>query len=172
MKTVFMAVSALLLVTAVPSGFAAMEKTSFDRYQVIIDRAPFGRSNGGGVVSAVASNFMARYAFVGFVGSPENGMLAALVDKQTNQSYFKAPGETMDDVTIVCIENTQPKRRLVLRRGLEVGTLTFGEGAPSAEGMVSPQIAPLALMPSALMSPPDPSHRPVPTSRRRTPFIR
>ncbi len=165
MRAGVVAVSLIFLAASMPAWLAAVEKPAFDRYQAIIERSPFGRADAAGS-SAVTSNFMARYAFVGVIGSAETGMLAALVDKQTNQSCFKAPGESMGDITIVRIENILPKRRLVLRRGLEVGTLIFGEGAPSSAGMVLQAIS------TPASKPPEPSTPSVPVPRRRIPFIR
>jgi len=164
-KTIIVPMIVLLLLVFIPACFASVEKPAFDRYQAIIERSPFGRADAVGV-SAVASNFMARYAFVGVIGSAETGMLAAVVDKQTNQSCFKAPGESMGDITIVRIENTLPKRRLVLRRGLEVGTLIFGEGAPASVGMV------LQAVSTPASKPPEPSTLSESVPRRRIPFIR
>lgn len=165
MRTGILMASLIFLAVSTPAWLVAVEKPVFDRYQAIIERSPFGRVDAAGI-SAVASNFTARYAFVGVIGSPETGMLAALVDKQTNQSYFKAPGESMGDITVVRIENSIPKRRLVLRRGLETGALTFGEGAPTTVAVAAPATATLAA------APPPPSTPTAPTQRRRIPFIR
>jgi len=152
---------------------------TMERYRVIVERSPFGKleSASGGVLSATASNFLSRFAFVGVIGSPdqEGVQLAVILDKKENVSHFKAPGETIGDVVVERIEETQPKRRLLLRRGIETGALVFGEGAPAAS-------VPTTARPAA----PAPPGAPLPTvgaapsgataseavQRRRIPFVR
>lgn len=160
---------AVILAVLLSAGVAlAVEMQGFERYRVIIDRAPFGKVDVS-AVSATSSNFMARFAFVGLVGSKENaiGLQAVILDKKTNQSYFKTPGETLEDVTIVRIEEVQPKRRLVLRRGLEIGALIFGEGgAKSTVSLIT------AGAPDATDEPPANPPPAQPVARRRNPFVR
>jgi len=139
---------------------------------VIVERSPFGKTEAaGGVVSATASNFLARFAFVGVIGSPDgNGaQLAVILDKAANASHFKSPGETIGDIVVERIEDVKPKRRLLLRRGIETGALVFGEGAPAASvpTMARPMAGPVPL-PAAPAAPG--TQAPVP--RRRVPFIR
>ncbi|MBM3861175.1 MAG: hypothetical protein FJ395_16225 [Verrucomicrobia bacterium] len=149
----------------------AVAAPTMDRYKVIVERSPFGKAEtSGGVLSATASNFFARFAFVGVIKSPDGGeQLAVILDKAANVSHFRSPGETIGDVVVERIEETQPKRRLLLRRGIETGALVFGEGAPAAS-------VPTMARPSPPMPPvPTPSGAPVPDApvqRRRVPFIR
>ncbi len=159
-----------LLLAAVMSaaGALALETPSFERYRPIIDRAPFGKADPA-LISATSSNFMARFAFVGLIGAADSstGLQAVILDKQTNQCYFKTPGETIEDVTIVRIEDAQPKRRLLLRRGLEVGMLIFGEGG------AKPVAAPAPTAAAGPLPAPPGTPAPEPTAaRRRIPFVR
>ena len=153
----------LWLAMSWPLAVMALDKPDFARYQPIIERAPFGRTDAN-VVSATASNFLARFAFVGVIG-PVGQLQAVIFDKQTNQSHFKAPGETVEDITIFGIEDNPPKRRLLLRRGLETGALIFGEGSPTA-ALPPPVVVP--------PQPPPPAQQPQPpaVARRRNPYIR
>jgi len=147
---------------------AAWAAPTVDRYQVIVERSPFGKIEGsGGVLSATASNFLARFAFVGVIGSPggAGGQLAVILDKAANESHFKSPGETIGDVVVERIEETKPKRRLLLRRGIETGALVFGEGAPAAS-------VPTMARPALTPAPPGAPGSEVPVPRRRVPFIR
>ena len=148
---------------------AAAEKPAFERYQPIIERSPFGKADMAGI-SVVASNFMTRFAFVGLIGTADNGFQAVILDKQTQQCHFKSPGETLGDITIVRVEDVQPKRRLVLRQGLETGALIFGEGGAVPVATAPPPAAkpaiPMPGMPAA------PTSTEPPTTRRRVPFIR
>jgi hypothetical protein len=137
------------------------EPTDFARYQVILDRAPFGPVAAGAEVAQ--PNFASRYLFVALVNSNgEEGVLQAIIhNKETNHSSFRAEGEVLDnDVKVVRIESKPPK--VVLQAGLEVGTLTFQERTP---GAAAPMMA--GGTPGAAPPPP-----PSPTGIRRIPFRR
>ena len=105
-------------------------------YQVIVDKAPFGAVAAAGP-SALPSA-LARYAFVGLVQSANGQLQAIIQDKQTKQCSFKAEGEMLDDVKVQKIEEALPGRRLVLRRGLETGTLSYEQPRAGAPGPAAP----------------------------------
>ena len=106
------------------------ETYEFSRYQVILDRGPFGPITGGPGGPGSAPPFSARYTLVGIVNS--NAALQAIIfDKEANRSYFRAEGESIDDVKVVRIEQTPAK--LVIQKGLETATLTF-EQKPNTPG--------------------------------------
>jgi hypothetical protein len=139
-----------------------------DRYKVIVERSPFGKTEAaGGALSATVSNFLARFAFVGVVGLPDNGQIAVILDKAVNESFFKSPGETIGDVVVERIEDVKPKRRLLLRRGIETGALVFGEGAPAVSVPTMARHAPTPTPPMPGVPSGD-----APVVRRRVPFIR
>ena len=129
----------------------------FGRYQVILDRAPFGAS-AGAAEAEVQPNFAARYAFIGLVKTKEAGPLLAMIqDKERNRNYFLAEGDAIpnESVKVLHIERTPSK--LVLQQGLETATLAYlpaGSAAPMA-------------------APPQPTGPAAPmVGRRRIPFIR
>jgi len=180
MKTV----AALLLgVVAVATVARAADTPSWQRYKPIIDRNPFGQATGNAVVGVAAgeSSFLNRYSFVGMIGSTTNpaGRTAIILDKQTGRCHFKSPGETLDDIAVVRIEDAQPKRRLILRRGLETGALVIGEGARVATVAAAtpnqpPNMSP-GPMPKLAVGPQTPNTRSPgapPIVRRRIPFQR
>jgi hypothetical protein len=107
-------------------------------YQVIIDKAPFGAVAASG--PGVTPSAMSRYGFVGLVQSGNGQLQAIIQDKQTKQCYFKAEGEMLEDVKVQKIEEALPGRRLVLRRGVETGTLNYEQpraAVPATPGVPS-----------------------------------
>ena len=116
-----------VVTTAVVLAARAVDATDgthdFSRYKVIIDRAPFCAS--ASAAAAAQPNFANRYAFVGMVSTTEdNRPLAIIQDKeQNNRIYFKAEGDTIDNVKVVKINQSPAK--LELQQGLEVATLSY-----------------------------------------------
>lgn len=162
---------AWLLSLLVATGAGAAE---FGRYQVILDRMPFGGVMGG--ASAATPNFATRFSFVGLVNPDvaDGGWLAILADKNTpNRCYFKGVGEMVDDVKVVRIENKLPNRSVTLQRGLETATLLFeprrATAAPAAPAVPGTPTAMTAAMPPPL---PGGTDTPMPSSPRRIPFRR
>lgn len=151
---------ALLLFAAVPAW--AAETSEFARYQPIIDRSPFGTV--GAVGPAAPPGFAARFAFVGIVTTLDtNGALAMIQDKQSNRTYFKAEGETIETVKVLRIG--QKPAKLVLQQGLEQATLAYE--APVA----APAVPGAAVQPGGA-PPPNMPPMPMPAAPRRIPFRR
>jgi len=96
----------------------------FSRYQIIIDRLPFGAMAGTGPETPQPP-FSAHYTFVGTVKEDETKPLLAIIfDKEGSQTYFKAEGDTIGDTSVVKIEKADKGSvKLVLKQGLEVATL-------------------------------------------------
>jgi hypothetical protein len=131
-------------------GLAA-EVHEFARYQVIIERAPFGSVSGRD--EARGPDFAQRYQFVGQVSTKDNQLLVIVHDKTTNRSYFRAPGENIEDVKVVRLERGSPPR-LVIQKGVEVATLVL-QSRPSISGPASsaPGAAPVPMTPEAGTTP-------------------
>jgi hypothetical protein len=120
----------------------------FSRYQPIIDRSPFGPVVASGVAE-VAPGFAQRYQFVALVTSNAGaGLLQAIIfDRDTNRSYFRAQGETLDRaVRVERIDVDPPK--LVLKSGLETAQLSFQARPATPVAAVAPG------MPSRTGAPP------------------
>lgn len=132
---------AWLIALLVAGAALADETQDFAKYQIIIDRSPFGPVTAAGVPDAVP-NFAQRFQLVGIVTS--TGMpvaaQAVLSDKEANRSWFKAEGDTIDGgVKVIRIQDAlTSKAKVVLQFGLETATLTFAE-RPNTPATAAPQ---------------------------------
>ena len=97
------------------------------RYQVILDRVPFGLVPPSKLGQAVLG--FGRYAFVGLVSLDESSSnrVAVIHDRLNNRYYFNAEGEQVDDIKVLRIENTPTGRKLLLQRGSDITTLTYAQ---------------------------------------------
>lgn len=151
----------LWLATVATHGAAPAE---FTRYQAIIDRSPFGAVGAMGVVAP--PGFATRFAFVGVVTALDtNRTLAMIQDKQSNRTYFRAEGESVEGIKVVRIERRPAK--LVMQQGLEQATLAY-EQRPAAAATSNPAVAG---QPSGAPLPIGPG-TPLPAAPRRIPFRR
>jgi hypothetical protein len=158
-------VAAALSAAATPS---AEETHGFARYQIILDRSPFGPVPGSANPAAAAQpGFSQRLTLVGIVQSNgQDGVVQAIIDDKTgHRTYFKTEGEAIDDVKVLHIE-IKPPQSVVVQRGLETATLTFPE--PSATAAQPPGARP-PQPGSAMQSEPN---APPPVGIRRIPFRR
>ena len=100
--------SHFLLLIALTCVSAVRAQTNDDltaRYQVILDRIPFGLVPPSKIGHGALG--FGRYAFVGLV-SPDgtsSNRVAVIHDRQCNYYYFKAEGEQIDDIKVVRLEN-------------------------------------------------------------------
>jgi hypothetical protein len=138
----------------------------FSRYQIIVDRLPFGAMAGTGAEVAQPP-FSARFTFVGTAQLDEKQPLLAIIqDKEGNRTHFKAEGETIGDITVVKIEKADKAQvKLVLKQGLEVATLLMETKASVG---ATPPAAGAQPQPFVPGQPPGP----VPPGVRRIPFRR
>jgi hypothetical protein len=142
----------------------ASESPDFARYQPLIDRPPFGQVQGSGATE-LAPNWVANFVFSGLTQSNrgEGAVQAIISTKDNTKWYFRTEGETLaDNIVVLKIDLSQKQPKLVLKNGLETGTLTFPERSTVAPA------APTA--PPAMGVPQQPSA--VPPTIRRIPFRR
>ena len=140
----------------------------FARYQVILDRAPFG-AMAGTAVDAQQPSFSTRFTFIGTAKEGDKPLMAIVMDKEGKNVHFVAAGDKIGPVTVVKIEKVdKAPAKLVLKQDLEVATLLMdskaaGSGAPPAMEAPSPQ-------------PMQPGQPPIPGApqpgARRIPFAR
>ena len=118
---------------------AAQPTRDFSRYQVIVDRAPFGQMGLTGD-NAPQPPFSTRFTFVGIARDGDDSPLLAVIEENdTKHVDFKAEGDSIGNVKVVKIEKPENGPiKLVLKQDLEVATLTLeskpgsGAGAPAA----------------------------------------
>ena len=138
------------LALIVATSALASESQDFSRYQIIVDRSPFGPVTAAGTPETVP-NFAQRFQLVGIVTS--NGaaatVQAVLLDKDANpaRSWFKAEGEMIEGgVKVLRIQDAlTSKAKVVLQFGLETAALSFPErpvGPVAAPVPGQPQPAP------------------------------
>ena len=139
----------------------------FSRYQIIIDRLPFGAISG--TENIQQPPFSARYTFVGMAKEDDTTpLLAFIFDKEGNQTYFKAEGETIGDTTVVKIEKADKgPSKLVLKQGLEVATLLLETKTGVGAAPQTPGAQPQPGIPGV-----SPAPVPVQPGVRRIPFRR
>ena len=138
----------------------------FSRYQIIVDRLPFGAMVGADA-GAAQPPFSARFTFVGTAQLDDaQPLLAIIVDKEGSRTYFKAEGETIGETTVVKIEKADKGQvKLVLKQGLEVATLSMETKASVGAAPPAPGAQPQPYVPGQ-------SPGPVPPGVRRIPFRR
>ena len=141
----------------------AEETHENSRYQIIIERNPFGAIAGANS-AATQPNFATRFVLVGLVdsNSPEQRLQAIITDKEKNSTFFKSEGESIEDIKVLHIEPKPAKA--VIQKGLETATLTYAE-RPNASGSMP------ATVPQVSPSPPG-FAPPVPSRVGRIPFRR
>lgn len=142
----------------------AAERPSWERYKVIVDRAPFGVPASVGGPTAPAPGWADEFRFVGLVPDPySTNVLAILQDKQ--RAHLKFAGETIGDVRVEEIILAGAASQVVLRRGFETARLSFPDRATGV-----PLLPAAAAAGPAIQQPADASSPP--PGRRRIPFRR
>ena len=144
----------------------ATETPDFSRYQPLIDRSPFGQVQGAG--AELAPNWIANYVFSGVTQSNagQGAVQAIITTKDNSHWYFRSEGETIDvSIAVMKIDLNPKQPKLVLKNGLETGTLTFPER--SAVPQTTPPGAPPGIAPPQGGAP-----GAVPPTVRRIPFRR
>lgn len=128
----------LALVCAAASAESVSE---FGRFQVIVDRKPFG--NRAEAVSAAApAGPQAGSLRISAIVEDEDGVRVGLIDLQGNGSLFLRVGETENGV---CVVSADPmKEEAVIRRGSELVTLRMEGGAPRMQAP-EPQTRPVRI---------------------------
>ncbi|HVM59708.1 MAG TPA: hypothetical protein VMV72_02485 [Verrucomicrobiae bacterium] len=144
---------------------AADPTHDFNRYQVILDKAPFGQV-GASADNVPQPSFSTRFTFVGIASEGEDKPLLAIIEeKDTKHVDFKSEGENIGPVKIVKVERSETgPDKLVMKQDLEVATLTM-EAKPGTgpAGAPAPGQPPLPGQPPAATSQP---------GLRRIPFRR
>jgi hypothetical protein len=151
----------------VAGGVRADDPQGFARYQVIIDRSPFGSvAAAGALAAAVNAPTFAKYQLVAIVVSNggEGPVQACIFDHDANRSYYLAEGESIDGgLKVTHIGDREDPIKVDLVLGIEKAQLTFQE-RPN-----TPSAAP-GHPPGAMGAPTPQANAPLPP--RRLPFVR
>ncbi len=130
------------------AALAQANAPSFERYQVIIDRKPFGSlpAPESNVPQAPPADPFAKNLRLTMIIEPDDGpKKIGFVDGRTNKSYTLAEGESEDGIEIVSADFVNEEA--VLRQGSEMALLKFssGEAQPiNGPGGRPPNLAPPA----------------------------
>jgi hypothetical protein len=117
----------------------------FERYKIILDRAPFG-AMAGTAVDVQQPSFSTRFTFIGTAKEGDKPLMAIVMDKEGNRVRFVAAGDKIGPVTVVKVEKVdKAPAKLVLKQDLETATLLMdskaaGAGAPPGAEFPSPQL--------------------------------
>ena len=119
------------------AGAVAPRELSFERYQVILDRQPFGLG-----LSTTAAETSASPAVVAAPGGEALGLRACslvmiegegpragLVEVKGGKSYLLSPGETIDGIRLVSVDMNE--EQIVIQRGTEMAVLKLKEASPA-----------------------------------------
>ena len=117
---------------------AAVAPPTFERYQIILDRQPFGpalsmestehSTTTMTMVATSATGEALGLRACGLVQVEGEGLRAGLVDSKTGKSYFLAPGEMEDGIRVVSV-NFETEE-VVVQRGSEMAILRLKEAGP------------------------------------------
>lgn len=161
----------LIALVVVPVTWATEELA---RYQIIMDRQPFGSVASLNAPAPIPS-FSTKYQFVAIVNSNSGmGVIQAVIfDKDQNRSLFRAEGEMLDaNVKLTKIQLQPPK--VTIQSGLESAQLSFADRpnapmAPVANAPGQPARPAVPTIPSGI---PNQNPNPATPSVRRIPFRR
>lgn len=120
---------------------ARSEEYNLERYQVIINRAPFGSVASADAQGAAAANAAAelaarQYRLTMLVDEGSGGACAGIVDAQTQKSYVLFKGEPTPE-GMELKEVRMESEEAVIRIGMDIITLKISSGAgamPNAPG--------------------------------------
>ncbi len=146
-----------LLLFAVPAARAAGQQNwTWERYQPILDRAPFGKAPGGrgGAMSeaelaalaaaeAEEGPALAEIVKLSVITRYDDLPAAGFKDTTTGRSFYLFEGESVEDFTLLLVD--APTATVWLRKGTQEAALTLG-AQPSAESTPpeSPSVEPTA----------------------------
>ncbi|HBA84456.1 MAG TPA: hypothetical protein DCZ95_10215 [Verrucomicrobia bacterium] len=120
--------SALLVVSVTAWGET---QTTFERYQVILDRKPFGNPPAAPLEPPVATippeqSFARTIRMSALVEQDDGSIRVGLIDAQGNQSFFLGEGESENGIELVSAD--YDTEEAVLRKGSEMAVLKLSSG--------------------------------------------
>ncbi len=124
----------VLLAGAAMAASAAPTSYPFERYQVILDRAPFGALAAQEVVVAPtqpqAESFAKSLRLSTIIEVDDGSIKVGFVDTRSGRSYMMGAGESQDGIEVVTANWADGEA--VLKQGSEMALIKFGSGEVSA----------------------------------------
>ncbi len=122
--TALILLSSSLLIPAAEEGFK--------RYQIIIDKHPFGEEPAEAeTVQIPANQSFARHLRLSMLfEGPENDLRAGIVDRSKKKNYILKIGEIQEGLEL--IEANLSRSEAMLRKGREMALLKLESGTPKA----------------------------------------
>lgn len=121
-----------ILILSVSAAFSMADDAGFKRYQLILDKKPFGQEPPEAeMVQVPASQSFARNLRLSMLfEGPDGTTRAGIVDSSTKKSYILRVGEPQDGLEVV--EADVKSSEAMIRKGNEVALfkLEAGAGAP------------------------------------------
>ncbi|MFH0981197.1 MAG: hypothetical protein V2A79_06645 [Planctomycetota bacterium] len=118
---------------AVLGLFAALaafgDTPGFDRYQVILDRKPFGTAppaEAAAVTVPAQDSFAKNLRMSALLELDDGTMKIGLIDQASNKSFFLAVGDTEEGVELVSAD--YDKEEAVVRKGSEMAVIKLQSG--------------------------------------------
>ena len=115
------------------SAAAAPTPFPFERYQVILDRKPFGALPAPEVVTAPtpqAESFAKSLRLSTIIELDDGSIKVGFVDTRSNRSYLMAAGESLDGIEV--ISANWKDEEAVLRQGEDMALIKLGTGETRA----------------------------------------
>jgi len=117
--------AAAIVVLGMPDSVSA----DFGRYQVILDRKPFGEPPPPEVVPQVINprdSFAANLRMSALLEDDDGGVRIGLVDMKSNRSFFLSVGQTEEGVELVSADYEDEEA--VVRKGAEMAVIKLQSG--------------------------------------------
>jgi len=141
-----MASFVLLLLFAPASRAAATAAVDFSRYQVILERKPFGEpppdSQGGSGVVARAESFIKDLRMVAITEDGKGEIKVGFVNIKDNKSYYLKVGESDDEIQVV--DADYGTESALLKKGMDEQWINMNGDAASGgtqPGASAPTVA-------------------------------
>lgn len=127
--------ASLLMILAAASAARAdvPAEVSFERYQGIVDRKPFGSLPAAEqVVTAVpqAESFAKRLRLSTIIEVNDGSMKIGFIDTGTGKNYMMQPGESLDGIEVV--SGSWTDEEAILRQGDEMALIKLASGTVEA----------------------------------------
>jgi hypothetical protein len=132
--------AALAFGLAASAAWAVAEAPSFDRYQIILTRRPFGQepsetapAAGAPAAAPAADSFIKTLKLGMLTKNDRTGLVqAGITDTKTGYNYFLVPGDA--DGGLELVEADYENEKVLLRKGAEQYWLEMGGASEVSDG--------------------------------------